>query len=176
MLTDAACLAADDGTEATTSPNEGNEVTFEPETVTITASEENTEPVVVQIDGESFDFTPGETATVKVVEIDIKPGSDPNSIKLSANGAIPVAILSAHDFDATSIDPSTVELNSAVVRLRGNGYAASVEDVNQDGLMDLVVQVDRGGFLETGDDIGTLEGMTTDGLTIKGSDSVRVIK
>jgi hypothetical protein len=38
------------------------------------------------------------------VLIDIKPGSDPNSINLGSRGTVPVAILSTQDFDATTVD------------------------------------------------------------------------
>ena len=47
------------------------------------------------------------------VNIDIKPGSDPNSINLSAKGVLPVAILGAENFDVTEIDPTTVRLADA---------------------------------------------------------------
>ena len=38
------------------------------------------------------------------VQIDIKPGSDPNCFNLNGNGVIPVAILGSADFDATEVD------------------------------------------------------------------------
>jgi len=44
------------------------------------------------------------------VEIDIKPGSFPNSISLGSNGTVPVAILSSSSLDAATIGPSTVAL------------------------------------------------------------------
>jgi len=77
------------------------------------------------------------------VDIDIKPGSYPNAINLGSQGLIPVAILSSVDFDATTVDPDTVELAGADVAVRGksNKYMAHKEDVNEDGLLDLVCQV-----------------------------------
>ena len=77
------------------------------------------------------------------VEIDIKPGSYPNAVNLGSYGLIPVAILSSHYFDATTVDPDTVELAGAGVSVRGKGnkYMAHEEDVNGDGLVDLVVHV-----------------------------------
>ena len=76
------------------------------------------------------------------VGIDIKPGSDPNSINLGSNGVVPVAILSSPDFDAATVNPSTVTLSGATVKLKGNsGNSGSLKDVNGDGLLDLVVQV-----------------------------------
>ena len=78
-----------------------------------------------------------------LVEIDIKPGSYPNAINLGAYGLIPVGILSSEDFDATTVDPDSVELAGADVAVRGksNKYMAHEEDVNGDGLVDLLVQV-----------------------------------
>ncbi len=78
-----------------------------------------------------------------LVEIDIKPGSYPNSINLGSYGLVPVAILSSEEFDATTVDPETVELAGAGVSVRGksNKYMAHKEDINEDGLLDLMVQV-----------------------------------
>jgi len=42
------------------------------------------------------------------VEIDIKPGSYPNSINLDSGRVVPVAILTTPDFDASIVDPGTV--------------------------------------------------------------------
>lgn len=78
-----------------------------------------------------------------VLSIDIKPGSDDNSINLRSRGVVPVAILSAPDFDATLLPPENIFFAGAAVRMRGKSgkYAVSYEDVNGDGLVDLVVQV-----------------------------------
>ena len=80
------------------------------------------------------------------VDIDIKPGSYPNSINLGSNGVIPVAILSTDIpyFDATLIPAERVFLAGAgvVVRAKGNNTMAHEEDINEDGLMDLVVKVE----------------------------------
>ena len=82
-------------------------------------------------------------APVIQVVIDIKPGSYPNPINLGSYGLIPVAILSSEDFDATTVDPESVELAGAGVAVRGksNKYMAHQEDVNGDGLVDLMAQV-----------------------------------
>jgi hypothetical protein len=83
------------------------------------------------------------TIMIAPVTIDIKPGSYPNSINLGSNGVVPVAILSTSDFDATLISADTVFLagSGVAVRGKGNNTLAHEEDVNADGLMDLVVQV-----------------------------------
>jgi hypothetical protein len=80
---------------------------------------------------------------IVLVNVDIKPGSYPNVINLGSQGLIPVAILSSSVFDATTADPDSVELagSSVAVRGRSNKFMAHQEDVNGDGLTDLVVQV-----------------------------------
>jgi len=117
------------------------------------------------------------------VLIDIKPGSFPNSINPDQNGKIPVAILSTPDFDATTVDPASLTFGhtggEASLSYRGKknpvpqiGY----EDVNGDGLLDLVAHfvTELCGFIH-GDEVGHLKGETYDGLEIFGSDSVRTV-
>ena len=112
-----------------------------------------------------------------LVTIDIKPGSDPNSINLGSKGAIPVAILSSPDFDATTVDPSTVNLADATVKVKGKGTVmAAAEDVNGDGLMDLVVHVETEVLVLTeGDTEAILVGSTFDGTQIEGVDLIQVV-
>jgi hypothetical protein len=114
---------------------------------------------------------------VTIVDVDIKPGSDPNGINLGSQGAIPVAIFSTADFDATTVDPVSVTLADAAVRVKGNGtLMASEEDVNGDGLLDLIVHVLASGLAFTEGDVeAVLNGETYDGTAIRGSDSVRIL-
>lgn len=112
-----------------------------------------------------------------IVAIDIKPGSFPNSINLGSGGTVPVAILSSPTFDAATIDPTTITLASAPVALKGKGTPmASLQDVNGDGLLDLVVHVDTSALqLSDTDAEAVLEGKTFDDRMIRGTDSVRVV-
>jgi hypothetical protein len=114
------------------------------------------------------------------VEIDIKPGSFPNSINLCSKGKVPVAIFSTPEFDATTIDPRTVTLAGARVAVKGKGkrnrLMASFEDKNDDGLMDLVIHVyTRALQISKSDKIAVLEGATYDNTPIIGSDSIRIV-
>lgn len=111
------------------------------------------------------------------VAIDVKPGSFPNAINLGAQGAVPVAILGSATFDAATVDPSTVTLASAPVRLRGQGTpAAALEDVNGDGYPDLVVQVSTAALaLSEADTTATLDAIAAGGVPVRGSDAIRVV-
>jgi len=113
----------------------------------------------------------------QLIEIDIMPGSNQNPINPGSNGLVPAAILSSETFDATQVDPTSVVLDSATVAVRGKGKSmAHEEDVNGDGLTDLVVQVETQSFADLGDG-GTVEltGTTFDGQAIIGYDNIVVV-
>jgi hypothetical protein len=111
------------------------------------------------------------------VSIDIKPGSFPNSINLGSNGTVPVMILSSTSFDARTVDPQTVSLAGAQIRLTGKGTPmTSSVDLNGDGLLDLLVHVNTNALdLTATDTQAQLTGKTFSGKQIKGTDSVRVV-
>lgn len=81
----------------------------------------------------------GNTFTAAVwsieVEIDIKPGSYPNSINPDSEGVIPVAILTTAIFDAADVDASTVRFGPA------EAWAEqwALEDVDNDGDEDMIL-------------------------------------
>jgi hypothetical protein len=113
---------------------------------------------------------------VRTVDIDIKPGSYPNSINLGSNGNVPVAIFSTEDFDATTVDPSTITLAGAEVRIRGKGDPSRYfQDVDGDGLLDVLVHVDTQTFVPATDAEAILEGETFDGKKIRGVDSINIV-
>jgi hypothetical protein len=109
-----------------------------------------------------------------VVEIDIKPGSDPNSINTDARGVIPVAILTTEDFDAATVDVDSVRFGPAEAEKRHK--QAHVEDVDGDGDLDLLLHFrtqDTG--IALGDTEACVTGQTYDGVPIEGCDSVRTV-
>ena len=99
---------------------------------------------------------------VPPVEIDIKPGSDPNSINPKSKGVIPVAILSSPTFDATTVDASSAEFGPDAASPVHNGH---LEDVDGDGDLDMVLHFKTAST-------GLEEGMTEACLTFSdGSES-----
>ncbi len=108
-------------------------------------------------------------------EIDIKPGRNPNKIKLKSKGVIPVAILTTHNFDATTVDPLSVEFGpKGATESHGRGH---IEDVDGDGDADLVLHFrTRRTGIQCGDTSVSLTGHTFGGQMIEGSDSIKTVK
>ncbi len=112
------------------------------------------------------------------VNVDIKPGSEPNCINNNGHGVIPVAILGDSTINVRDIDPGSVMLEGMKVKSVGknNKLLAHYEDVNSDGYEDLVVQIqDSDGALSAGTAVATLSGSLHDGTPIEGSDSVCLV-
>ncbi|MFO0793523.1 MAG: PQQ-binding-like beta-propeller repeat protein [Candidatus Brocadiaceae bacterium] len=110
---------------------------------------------------------------VVTLTIDVKPGSFLNPINLKSKGNVPVAILSSPTFDATTVDRNTVVFAGASPLPIGK----SPEDVNGDGLLDVVLHFKTQDLnLQPGDTEACLSGKTLDGQDIEGCDSVRIIK
>ncbi|HEU4454535.1 MAG TPA: hypothetical protein VFR81_15815 [Longimicrobium sp.] len=122
------------------------------------------------------------------VGVDIKPFSNPNSIRLNANGdaRIAVAILRTPGFDPGAVSPSTVTLGDGSgtdtpVATRNNGTLyVSTSDADGDGDLDLVLHFSRQALLANGDLTPAsthlvLRGALVEGTAIQGSDAVRVL-
>lgn len=110
------------------------------------------------------------------VGIDIMPVHNPNEINLKAQGKLQVAILGSADFSVATVDPYTVTVAGAPVLVKKDGPMAVIDDVNNDGFVDLVVQVAIQGLqLQLGDKEAVVEGKTYDGLAIRGTDSVLIV-
>ena len=106
------------------------------------------------------------------VDIDIKPGSDPNSINLKSKGVVPVAVLTTPDFDAATVDPATVEFAGA------SPVRWTMEDVDGDTDMDMLFHFRTQDLnLTASSTEATLTGDTSDPVNphIKGTDTVNMV-
>ena len=105
-----------------------------------------------------------------VVDIDIQP----SKLNTGSNGVLPVAILGSSTVDVTGIDVSSLSLNQA-----GVAHDGHVEDVNGDGIDDLMVHFPIPDLVfdpppGDGDEVTlTLTG-EIDGVAISGEDTVIV--
>lgn len=67
------------------------------------------------------------------MDVDVKPDNTENKVNTKNQGVIPVAILTTDDFDATTVDGSSAQLE---------GVAAShfaLENVDRDGDLDMIL-------------------------------------
>lgn len=128
--------------------------------------------------GDLYFIVETQADNITLVDIDIKPGSDPNSINLGSGGNVPVAIFGTITFDVTQIDPDSVTLANASIKLKGNGQAmADYKDVNGDSITDIVVHFTTEALELTETYIqAELNGFLFDGQNIKGTDSVRIVQ
>ena len=114
-------------------------------------------------------LAPPETS-VEQVEIDIKPGSYPNSINLKSKGVVPVAVLTTEDIDAITIDPDTVKFAGA------SPLRWTQEDVDNDGDMDMLFHFKTQELnLDENSTEAMLTGETFGGDGITGTDEVRIV-
>ena len=89
------------------------------------------------------------------VYVDIKPGSCPNPLNKKSKGVLPVAVLGTEDFDVTTIDPETIQLNQScdgcvgVAPIRWScedvatpftGELCDCHDLDGDGILDLTLK------------------------------------
>lgn len=111
------------------------------------------------------------------VAIDIKPDSTSNAINPRSQGRVPVAILSSRVFDAPSqVDHTSLTFGSTGTEASLAFCNSTPQDVNGDGLLDLVCHFDtqKARFRE-GDRRGVLTGRTTSGVLITGEDAIRIV-
>jgi len=115
------------------------------------------------------------------IEIDIKPGSDPSSVSCkNTKGTVPVAVFGSADFDVSTIDLSSLELNGVPVTEEHD--TIHIEDKNGDEFPDAVLHLDKAGVclategapLKESVD-ATLTGSNADG-DFEGIGDIRIVK
>jgi len=127
------------------------------------------------VDALTIILTDGSSVTVDlepppiIIDIDIKPGSDPNSINLKSKGVVPVAVLTTEDFDASDVEPETVLFaETSPVRW-------TTCDVDNDGDLDMLFHFKTQELNLDADSIeATLVGESTGG-SIEGTDTVNIV-
>jgi hypothetical protein len=108
------------------------------------------------------------------VGVDIKPGDFPNAVNPRSLGRLPVAILSSGEFDALTVDPSSVTFGATGVEAPALHWTA--RDANADGQDDLLLHFALSATgLACGDESASLRGSTYGGAAIIGTDSIRTV-
>ncbi|HEY0637054.1 MAG TPA: DUF1194 domain-containing protein [Pseudonocardiaceae bacterium] len=111
------------------------------------------------------------------VDVEVKPGSNPAPINPRARGVVPVAIITTSDFDAITVDPTSVCFGDADDPTGGDctedHERGHPEDVDGDGDLDLRLHFHiQDANIEPGDDRACLTGRTLDGDDIAGCDGI----
>ena len=105
------------------------------------------------------------------VVIDVKPGDTPTTIEPARGGMLPVAILTTAQFDASTVDPSSVRVGPTGTE--AEAFKSMPEDVNKDGRPDLLLLVRVEEMrVECRETLIRLTGMTMRGAAIEGSEAV----
>lgn len=113
---------------------------------------------------------------IQRVNLDIKPGNTKNNVNVKSQGVIPVTIYTTSDFDAATINGSTIQLAGVSAR------NFRLQDVDNDGDLDLVLQFNTqavinalGVSLDSGESViidAELTGQTIDDVFIQGFDTI----
>jgi hypothetical protein len=110
--------------------------------------------------------------------IDIRPGSDVNSVPPNSHGVVQVLLLGGEEFDVGKVDPATLQFGPGWAEpLPDPGSTAAGGDQrpdrNGDGFADLFLRfrISETGIV-CGDEGATLKGYLRDGTLLVGSDSV----
>jgi hypothetical protein len=107
--------------------------------------------------------------------IDIKPGSDPNSINPSLEGVVSVSLRGWDGFDVNEVDVTTLAFGPSGAPL-DHSRGPHFEDANDDGFLDVVshYRIEETGIV-FGDMEACLRGERLDGTPFGGCDSVRTV-
>ena len=107
------------------------------------------------------------------VTIDVKPGDEPTMVERARGGFLPVAILSTAQFDAVSLDVSSIRIGPTGTEAEAARTTKS--DVNEDKRTDLLVLVRVQDLnIKCSDTAIRMTGKTNDGVAVEGMEAVKV--
>lgn len=163
-----------DGQPAVITVPANNDVTFDDEAEVVSVADSSTgDPVTFTQGDSSIQIAAGQT--LSRVEIDVKPGDEPNCFNINGHGVIPVAILGSDTVDVSTVDRGSLAFSGLAVRVRGNdARSCGIEDVNADGFDDLVCQFEDDGQWTAGGSVATLQGLIGD-EPFSGSDNICIV-
>ena len=129
----------------------------------------------IPVEGYGIESQGGDVVKYTPVAINIKPRDPNNKINLKIPGLVAVALLSNSAFSAGSIDTTSLRFGRTGDEPSLASCNRKLSDVNVDGFPDLLCRfyVQMTGF-QAGDTVGVLQGVTKQGATIRGKDSVLI--
>jgi hypothetical protein len=89
-----------------------------------------------------------------------------------------VGILGSADLDVYDVSVGSLILEGMTIRVVGKGSKtlANYEDINADGITDLIVQIeDQDGVFTEGTGTASIRGELLDGTFIEGTDSICIV-
>jgi len=105
------------------------------------------------------------------IDIDIRPGSYPNTINLKSTSIVPVAILTTDAFDASDVNPRSARFEGPKPPVRW-----VLSDVDHDGDLDLLLHFrTQDTSIVAGQVQACLTATTFGGITLRGCDSIKVM-
>lgn len=184
---------------AITSTGTWTEVTHEWESETATSAVITIVDLDPHFSGDDYTLDDLSFVSTEIeVDINVHPGSYPNPLNLLSGGSTPVAIFGSPTFDVTEIDPSTLTLGSAGLKVAGKSGKdmCSVSDIGEyvpgdptatpfdnlgdpDGYDDLVCHFVTSEITPMADGDQTVVevmGYLMDGTPFAGTDVVKVVK
>lgn len=123
---------------------------------------------------EIYDLYGGSSETD--ISIDIKPGEYPNTVNPKSHGKLPVAILTTEDFNASDVDPESINF------LGDSPDLWAMEDVDNDSDLDMILhfniqELDFDLLVDEGEEYpyAYLNGQTSNGTSFEGKDTIRLL-
>ncbi len=119
----------------------------------------------------------GVSPSTQQISIDIKPGSrELAPINPKSKGKIPVALLSGNGFSAMDVKPASLTFGSTGNEASLSKCNSAGEDVNGDGLLDLVCHFENQAAAFKASDLeGVVRGSTKSGAAFEGRGYLKVL-